>query len=151
MIHLYLFDIDGVLVDARGYLKALQDTVAHFSRQMGLGDHPPTEEEVRAFEANRLTSEWDSGAACVAALLLERLRWDPSLPEPSHWPDLLSTLAARPHSIPHPDYAALARKVGERFKECEPPSQTTRAVLWNEAQTILGPGTSRAAVAEQGI
>ncbi len=134
MIHLFLFDVDGVLVDARAYLKALQDTVAHFSRRMGVGDHPPTEEEARAFEANGLTSEWDSGPCCVAALLLERLRREPSLPLPPYWPDALAILAAHPYPLPRPDYAALAHRVGERLGVRAGPAQAARAVLWDEVQ-----------------
>ena len=103
MMHLFLFDVDSVLVEAHGYLRALQDTVSHFSRRMGVGDHPPTREEVLTFEANGLGCEWDSGALCIAALLLERLRQGPSLPLPFHWPDALSALGAHPHSLSHPD------------------------------------------------
>ncbi len=154
MIHLFLFDVDGVMVEARGYLKALQDTVAHFSRQMGLGDHPPTEEEVRTFEANGLTNEWDSGAMCVAALLLERLCREPSLSLPPRWPDGLSMLAAHPHPISHPDYAALAREVGERLSVKDPegeegvsPARAASLVLWSRAQVIPGLGHSKSAVA----
>ena len=147
MIHLFLFDVDGVLVETRGYLKALQDTVAHFSRQMGVGDHPPTEEEVQGFEANGLTSEWDSGPACVATLLLERLRQGPSLPLPAHWPDALTALAASPYPLLRPNYGLLARRVDERLREWTSPAQAARAVLWNEAQTIRGPGHSSVVVA----
>ena len=147
MIHLFLFDVDGVLVETRGYLRALQDTVAHFSRQMGVGDHPPTEEQVRGFEAHGLTSEWDSGPACVAALLRERLRREPSLPLPAHWPDALAALAASPFPLPRPDYGLLARRVGERLPEWTSPAQAARAVLWDEIRAIGGLGRSRVAAA----
>lgn len=147
MIHLFLFDVDGVLVEARGYLKALQDTVAHFSRRMGVGTLPPTEEEVQVFEANGLTSEWDSGAMCVAELLLERLRREPSLPLPSDWPDALSVLLAHPYLFPRPDYAALARRVGEHLGGQTSLAQAVRAVLWKETLVIASLGPSRPAVA----
>jgi len=147
VIHLFLFDVDGVLVDAQAYLKALQDTVAHFSRRMGVGDHPPTEEEARAFEAHGLTSEWDSGPTCVAALLLERLRRGPSIPLPPHWPDALSILAAHPYPLPRPDYAGLARRVGECLRGRASSAQVARAVLWEEAQVIPGLEPVRSAVA----
>jgi phosphoglycolate phosphatase-like HAD superfamily hydrolase len=143
MVHLFLFDIDGVLVDAQAYQKALRDTVSHFSRRMGLGDHPPTDAEVRAFEANGLNSEWDSGAACVAALLLERLRREPSLPLPAHWPEALSALSTRPFPLSHPDYATLAKKVGQRLQERHTsPAQAAHAVLWDEAQAVTAPARS---------
>jgi len=134
VIHLFLFDVDGVLVESRGYLKALQDTVSHFSRQIGVGSLPPTEKEARAFEAHGLTSEWDSGPTCVAALLLERLRREPSLPLPPRWPDALSILAAHPYPLPRPDYEALARRVGEHLAGRASSAQVARAVLWEEVQ-----------------
>ena len=140
MIHLLLFDVDGVLVDARGYLKALQDTVAHFSRRMGLGALPPTEEEVRTFEANGMGSEWDSGAACVAQLLLERLRREPPLPLPPTWPEALATLAARPLPLPHPDYTAMAEKIGRRLAAGRTgAAQAARDVLGEQARETLRP------------
>ena len=80
--HLFLFDVDSVLVEALGYLRALQDTVAHFTKQLGAGSHAPTEAEARAFEAYGLTSEWDSGAACVGLVLVERLLQDQDLALP---------------------------------------------------------------------
>ena len=147
MIHLFLFDVDGVLVDARAYLKALQDTVSYFSRRMGVGDHPPAEEEARAFEAHGLTSEFDSAPACVATLLLERLRREPSLPLPPRWPDALSTLAAHPCLLPRPDYALLARRVGERLGGRASSAQAARAVLWEKVQTTPSLEAHRPALA----
>jgi hypothetical protein len=144
MMHLFLFDIDGVLVDARAYQKALLDTVAHFSRLLGLGDHPPTDAQVQAFEANGLNSEWDSGAACVAALLLERLRREPAFPLPPRWSEALAALAAHPCPLPRPDYAALAKKVGARLGGFSP-AQAAHAVLWDEAQAIPGLDCSKLA------
>jgi hypothetical protein len=146
MVHLFLFDIDGVLVDAQAYQKALRDTVSHFSRLMGLGDHPPTDAEVRAFEANGLNSEWDSGAACVAALLLERLRRGSSLSLPPHWPEALSALSAHPSPLPHPDYANMAKKVGQCLQEGRTsPARAAHAVLWEEVQAITAPARSNLA------
>ncbi len=139
--HLFLFDVDGVLVEARGYLRALQDTVAYFSRHMGVGEHPPTEEEIRIGEAQGMTSEWDSAPTYIATLLLERLRRGPDFPLPAQWDDALAALAARPQSLPHPDYAAVAARVGARLRayglgtvEVAP---TAREVLWEEAQRTL--------------
>jgi len=137
MMHLCLFDVDSVLVEAHGYLRALQDTVSHFSRRMGVGDHPPTREQVLTFEANGLGCEWDSGAMCIAALLIERLRRDPSQPLPSHWPDALSALSAHPHPLPHPDYGSLARRIGARREGQTPIARVIRAALWEDVEATL--------------
>lgn len=138
MKHLFLFDVDGVLVDAQGYLRALQDTIGHFSRAMGLGDQSPSEREVRVFEANGLTSEWDSAPMCVMALLIARLRQTPLVQLPASWPDAFSTLAARPTpggSFPRSDYAGLANQVGLRIQAGLSPARAVCAVLEGEMET----------------
>jgi hypothetical protein len=132
--HLFLFDIDSVLVEADGYLKALQDTVAHFSQEMGVGAHPPTEAEVRAFEANGIGSEWDSAPTCIAALLVERLRRESAIALPADWPEALAALAAHPFPLSHPDYAELAHRIGERLLRQTGTAKIARAVLWEEIE-----------------
>ncbi len=139
MKHLFLFDVDSVLVEANGYLRALQDTVRHFSRQMGLGDHAPTEAEVRAGEAHGLTSEWDSAPTYIAALLIERLRQSPALLPFSDWNDTVTALNAQPLTLAHSDYAAWAARIGARLSQgaCTA-SQAARAVMV-AAATALSP------------
>ena len=144
MKHLFLFDVDGVLVEATGYLRALQDTVAHFARRMGVGDPKLTENEVRAGEAHGLTAEWDSAPAYILALLIERLRRAPVLALPSHWDDALDALAAHPLSLPPPDYLALVARIGARRRDFKETSHAIRAVLWDEAQSL--PEARRGAV-----
>jgi len=136
MRHLFLFDVDGVLVEARGYLRALQDTVAHFARRMGVGDPGLTEDEVRAGEAHGLTSEWDSAPAYILTLLVERLRREPSLLIPPRWEDALDVLAAHPLPLPHPDYLTLVARVGARRADFGETGPTVRAVLWDDAQAL---------------
>ncbi len=135
MRHLFLFDIDSVLVDPQGYLKALQDTVAHFTRLMGVGELPPSAQEVRAFEAHGLTSEWDSAAACVAHVLLERLAAKP----PSALPDILqaalSALAEAPLTLPPPAYGPLAQRIGALISPGTTVPEAALAVLWQDALT----------------
>lgn len=137
MKHLFLFDVDSVLVDALGYLRALQDTVAHFSRRMGVGEHPPTETEVRAGEAHGLTSEWDSAPTYIAILLIERLRREPALRLPPRWEDAMNVLAAHPMSLPHPDYSTIAARIGERLRQDGgATAPAARAVLDEIAQML---------------
>ncbi len=137
MIHLFLFDVDSVLVEPGGYSRALQDTVSHFSRLMGLGDLPPSEEDIQTFEAEGLTSEWDSGAMCVVALLLQRFRHQPDLHLPNRWSEAQPLLAAQPISLPKPDYAALARQAGERIAAGMTPVKALQAVLHCQARALL--------------
>jgi len=136
--HLFLFDVDSVLVEAVGYLKALQGTVAHFTEQLGAGSHPPTETEARTFEAHGLTSEWDSGAACVGLVLIERLLREPELCPPGCWSEALDYLSQRPCPLPHPDYLDLAAWVGSRLDASTTPARVATEYL--EERFVTGGG-----------
>ncbi|KPL84528.1 hypothetical protein SE15_05450 [Thermanaerothrix daxensis] len=56
----YLFDLDGVLVQPGGYRQALRDTLNDWAARMGLSPaFAPSEEEIAILEAQGVTSEWD--------------------------------------------------------------------------------------------
>ncbi len=109
-MHLFLFDVDGVLVHSRAYHIGLQKTVAYFANRLGVGDHTPTQYEIDEFEAAMVTVEWESTAIAAARLLLDRLRLDPTpQPIPASFWELAAWLEAHPVSVPRPDFSALAR------------------------------------------
>jgi hypothetical protein len=135
-----IFDVDGVLVEAQGYQQALQDTIAHFSRALGVGDWPPCEQEVRQFEAHGMSSEWDICAACVAALLIERWAEEPDLTPPAEWERALAHWRARPRSRQRPDYVMLARQIGSGMKAGLPVAVAVRRVIEGRARPWLGEG-----------
>src|SRR6185503_13358919 len=91
-MQLHLFDMDAVLVHPGGYHAALVATVNHFSRAMGHGDYGPTPEEIEAFEAAGITSEWDSAPIAIAEIARTGRR---------------------------PDYAGLIRRVSAEWKPGE--------------------------------
>jgi hypothetical protein len=144
--HVFLFDVDGVLVDARGYLRALQDTVAQFSRAMRLGEMPPTEAEVRAFESQGLSNEWDSGAACVGALLVDRVRVESELALPVEWRSLLTTLSQRVALQVQPRYVSLAAEAGVLIAQGMLASDAALRALETRADGLALAGGRRAAV-----
>jgi hypothetical protein len=107
-----LFDVDGVLVHNLAYRAALTQTIAYFSRRLGLGDLTLADADIDVFESQSITVEWDSGAISVAALIVERLKAAPARePAPAFWP-ALDQLGADPVEIDRPDFSALARRVG---------------------------------------
>jgi hypothetical protein len=116
-----LFDVDGVLVQSRAYHLGLQKTIEFFARHMGLNEpHTLTQHEIDVFEANSITVEWESSAIAVAALLLERLKHK-RISSAEVW-EALPALAASPHSLPRPDFEALARRVGAATRPGQRPS-----------------------------
>lgn len=66
---IWLFDIDGVLVQPGGYRAAVRETVNHFTRQMGLGDFAPPDEVYAIFESQGITCEWDMVPITLALIL----------------------------------------------------------------------------------
>lgn len=64
-----LFDMDGVLLEPRGYHRALQETVKRLGTSLGFQDVELPQPAIHRFEALGITSEWDSAAVCYALLL----------------------------------------------------------------------------------
>ncbi len=69
-MEIFLFDLDGVLLNSAGYHRSLVETVRQLSLILGFGDRGLTQEEIDAFEARDITAEWDSSALCAALLLV---------------------------------------------------------------------------------
>jgi hypothetical protein len=76
----FIFDIDSVLVDPKGYSAAVRATQAYFTRAMGLDDSVLVDEHIYTlFEACRVTSEWDMVPIALALLLEEILEAHPEI------------------------------------------------------------------------
>jgi hypothetical protein len=76
----FIFDIDGVLVEPRGYSAAVRATQAYFTHAMGLRDSVLVNDDTYAlFEACRVTSEWDMVPIALAILLEEIFERRPEL------------------------------------------------------------------------
>jgi hypothetical protein len=81
---IYIFDLDGVLVQPNGYRQALRDTILDWVSKMGI-DMPiaPGETEIAYLESQGVTSEWDM-IPFTLALIIERwmsVHPDVDLPE----------------------------------------------------------------------
>ena len=57
--HFLFFDIDGVLIDPRGYRQATKDAIRAIGARYGLNISSISEFELTAFESQGITSEWD--------------------------------------------------------------------------------------------
>jgi len=69
-----IFDMDGVLLDARGYHRALQRTVNLVALQtLSISDIELSREDIHQFEALGISSEWHSSALCLAYLEVQQL------------------------------------------------------------------------------
>lgn len=66
-----LFDMDGVLLHADGYLRALQSSVDLIGRNIGIKEPLLSREHITQFEAAGVTHEWETLAICTAILLTQ--------------------------------------------------------------------------------
>jgi phosphoglycolate phosphatase-like HAD superfamily hydrolase len=124
-----LFDMDGVLLEPRGYHQALQETVALVGRLLGYRRVNLTPEDITAFEAAGVASEWDSAAIC-AALLLENLWTEyPALTLPPTW-----TWPAHPrHEVAPPNFRPFAHSLTQACLQGLSPLKRAERLLLDNA------------------
>jgi hypothetical protein len=92
---IFLFDLDGVLVQPAGYREAVRATINYFTRRLGISDLAPDEEILALLESQGITNEWDIIPICLGEILETILRENPDL----HFSGDLLDL---PKSLPYP-------------------------------------------------
>jgi hypothetical protein len=102
-----MLDMDGVLLESRGYHKALVENLHLVGQALGFQNATLTAEDIDAFEAAGITSEWESSAACVALMLLRLWQVDEEARLPA---DLLSP-GRKSDGLESPDFGAFARSL----------------------------------------
>ena len=93
-----LFDMDGVLLEARGYHRALQETVRLAGKHLSLDDIHLTQGQIHTFESIGISSEWHSSALCMAFLKIQLIS---GIPSPTLALEaLFSAIQAQPMALP---------------------------------------------------
>lgn len=77
--HIVLFDVDGVLVEDRGYHAGINATLNHFGRLMGIDQTAIDDTTREVFHAHGYTNEWDLCPFAIGAMIVEALRHTPHL------------------------------------------------------------------------
>lgn len=105
---IFLFDMDGVLLESLGYHRALQETVRLMATALGFGNLTLSVDDIATFEAGGINNEWDEAAICTALLLEEAWKFGSKrvLPESNITPSAPSIKL--PSAL---DFNALARKL----------------------------------------
>jgi len=73
-VNILLLDVDGVLVDDRGYRAGVAATINHYSQMMGQGDRAPDAAAIEVFHAHGFTNEWDICPLAIGILITAGLR-----------------------------------------------------------------------------
>ncbi len=95
-----VFDMDGVLIEPRGYHRALQETVRLIGHSLGFENPLLDQETIHAFEAAGISSEWDSAAICLGVMMREIWQQDPRAAIPKK----LNPFPPRAISLQVPDW-----------------------------------------------
>lgn len=136
---IFLFDLDGVLVQPGGYRAALRATVNYLTNQLGLGDLAPDDDTVAIFEAQGVTSEWDMIPVLLAAILDAAAAQAPgevrleSLRSAQDW------LAGRPLPALRVEYPPILRRLGEFVEAGRAPSESILDACQNGRAADLFP------------
>jgi len=93
-----IFDMDGVLVQSRGYHLALQETVRMAGDYLDLEGIALSQEDIHKFESLGVSSEWHSSALCMAFLELQLLSG--TIPSILRLEELFQALEEEPVAYP---------------------------------------------------
>ncbi len=92
-----LLDIDGTLIDDRGYRHAQVEAARYVCASWGLPTHTPDEQEINMLHACGYSNEWDSTAFNVGINLVEAARGNRSRPDFVAWARRTTAFSGRPH------------------------------------------------------
>lgn len=120
-----LLDMDGVLLEAHGYHKALQDTVSILAHSLGYPNATLTKSDIAVFESVGITSEWDSAAICIALMLVKAWKVDPSRALPSSF----SLKAGSSLDLETPNYQRFAYVLGQENMKALHPLEYAEGLL----------------------
>jgi hypothetical protein len=112
----FLFDVDGVLVDPIGYRKVTAATIGYFAERMGAGERYPGDEVMEEFEARSITSEWDICALCLAGLLNAAQAAHPEDRLPGDLMEACEAIRGWGSGVPDVDTAAIAERLAFDFQ-----------------------------------
>jgi phosphoglycolate phosphatase-like HAD superfamily hydrolase len=114
---IFLFDMDGVLLEPRGYHKALRETVRLLGEALGYSGVALSPDDIAAFEAAGITSEWDSSAICSVLLILPLWERFPTLRLPAN----LKPDRRLRHALPPPSWDSFFDSLNQLRSESADP------------------------------
>lgn len=108
---IFLFDLDGVLIQPGGYRAAVRATLKYFAERLGVGPQLLDEETISIFESQGITSEWDMVPISLAILLDQIAACSADLPRWDTIDAAILEAAGNAIHIERVDFAATIRKL----------------------------------------
>ncbi|MFO7944397.1 MAG: hypothetical protein R6U51_08900 [Anaerolineales bacterium] len=125
MKNILLFDMDGVLLEPRGYHRALQETVQTIGESLGFKNPQLSQKEIYAFEAAGITSEWDSAAIILGLMMREIWQTQPEM----NPPDTLPPTPTGSRTRQPPQWRAFLTKLGKQEETQRTPRERAAEFL----------------------
>ena len=97
MQKILLLDVDGTLIEDRGYRHAMVAAAQHVCRRRNLPTHAPTDHEINVLHACGFSNEWDSVPFTVGINLLLAARGDDARPDFAAWATKTQDFAGLPN------------------------------------------------------
>jgi len=92
-----LLDIDGTLIEDRGYRHAQVEAARYVCARWSLPTHTPTDREINVLHACGYSNEWDSTAFNVGINLVEAGRGNQARPDFAAWAMRTQAFSGAPH------------------------------------------------------
>ena len=112
----FLIDLDSVLIEPRGYRRAIQSTLAYFTEKMGLGDLYPGEDAIARYEAINMTCEWDITPITLAAVFDGLARENPRIALPADLMEACEYVRTQALQPPQLDLEHITSVLSAHFK-----------------------------------
>lgn len=119
---IYLFDLDGVLIQPGGYRQALRDTLNDWAARMGLNHtFAPNEDEIAVLEAQGVTSEWDMIPFSLALIIETWWNLHPEITLPADLNRAIDVIRQTTlHSVARPSFGKAYHGLGGKRMEGYP-------------------------------
>lgn len=134
---LLLFDIDGVLVQPKGYRQAYCSTVKTYLNQLGFYKQPVLEGVPEWFEAQGITNEWDMVPLTILIILEEIGRQNQTLLKAKNSSDIKSCLSGL--SFGPIEYYPIIKNISQYVEPKKSPSESIYQYLIQTADQELFP------------
>lgn len=119
---IFLFDVDGVLIQPRGYQVSVMEACTYFAHHLGYSDFGFQIEMFEIFESNGITSEFDMVPLFILNLIDHSLGVHAVKPAPGKLSDYKGVFSGL--SCPSVSIRLLVEMIGEATRPGEYPSQS---------------------------
>lgn len=137
---IFIFDVDGVLLQPNGYRAATAECLRYFFRLMNLVADPPDESVTALYESLGITCEWDHVPLGLAAVL--NAAAGGSVLPVDNLAEAIDWAASQKPVLEPIDYAGMVAKLPRYLVPGEGLSDSLAAVF-GRGETMLFPGLSR--------